>query len=521
MKDFGQVVRLISRQKLRKLDFLGDEVLGTRKTKLRELYDGLLAGSITNDRDGARLLYGAGTTDARWRQLKSRFRKKLFNTLLLVDADGQTDFSGLLAKAHRDLAQVHLLYASGACEEATAFAKTLFAHATQHDLAEITLSVAQLLLTTCSGVQHDGKTSPEALEQQRLYHEAMQQAGQEIAAAVEAEVLLRRIRQTHSSLCAIQEEPTLATSQLTMLKLGAKLDQLHQAHPNLRVQYAHAEAWILIAQQRHNPDLILRVGLPLVAAAQQQAAAAFAGRLRHIVHACGVAHVACGNWPAAHLLLEDRLRAASEADGTQDANAQTAALLVRLALSCGQIEVALQTCLELLQEVPAAQLSTRHEELWLARLAVVLTLAEGINLAPLSLKIQRRLRVLKSQIMRGGEDHHLSTWWIMLASLLLCHQDQDRDALRQRLQLLRTQAVRRLDRTAHQREIAFTQLLYRRERHDFCGPCDAVATRHLDMLLDATTQPEWQTIVGGADLPPCDLTLLLSKFGVDHMRLAA
>lgn len=518
MRDLSCLAQAISRQKLRKLDLLGDEVLGTRRTKLRELYDGLLTGTIRTDREAARILYNAGPTDARWRQLKSRFRKKLLNTLLLVDIDQPVapDYEAVHTSAQRELTQALLLESAGAHDAAQAYAKTLFATALEQHLPEIILATGRLLLhPTGAGESLESTLSPNgASPTRRVYISAMTMAAITLSAVVEAESLLADVQST-------LEEGTLdlganGRGNPTLLRNGSRLDRLLAAQPHIRIRYAHAEAWVAIAQSRQDPDTVLRVVLPLLAAEQADPTRCLRVRLFNLRDAAAIAHAECGNWPGAYRILCEQLEKSSAHAAPGIQVIRTSALLVRLALDCGEAGIALQHCLNTLSSPTFNELGARDREHWWTCTALAYVLYPNADEVNLSLKIQRGLRSLGTTQPGTRRELSVEGWWAALAGLAYAHRRGEHD-FATRVATLRAFAVKRLDRRNQVREFALSQIIYRFEKKGFDGGSDAVAQRHLQTLL-ALPEPQ---VLAKAVPAPCRLTDLLPLFCGPSVRAAA
>ena len=87
MKNLIEVGKIVTKKKVRKIEIFDDHSLRTKNSKFNEFYEALMADKFKNDRDAATFLYGCSPTDDKYRQLKSRFRKRLLNTLFFLDVN--------------------------------------------------------------------------------------------------------------------------------------------------------------------------------------------------------------------------------------------------------------------------------------------------------------------------------------------------------------------------------------------------------------------------------------------------
>ena len=87
MKNLIEISKIVTKRKVKKIEIFDDHSLKHKNSKFNEFYEALLANKFKNDRDAASFLYGCSPTDAKYRQLKSRFRKRLLNTLFLLDVN--------------------------------------------------------------------------------------------------------------------------------------------------------------------------------------------------------------------------------------------------------------------------------------------------------------------------------------------------------------------------------------------------------------------------------------------------
>ncbi|MBV6653095.1 MAG: hypothetical protein KI786_05035, partial [Mameliella sp.] len=85
MKNLLEIARVVTKRKVRKIEIFDDHSLRNNKSKFNLFYEALRDNKFKNDREAASALYNCSPTDPKYRQLKSRFRKRLLNTLFFLD----------------------------------------------------------------------------------------------------------------------------------------------------------------------------------------------------------------------------------------------------------------------------------------------------------------------------------------------------------------------------------------------------------------------------------------------------
>ncbi|HMW75311.1 MAG TPA: hypothetical protein PKD40_06625, partial [Saprospiraceae bacterium] len=85
MKHLLEISNIVSWKKVKKIEIFDEASLKNKSSKLNEFFEALMDGKFKTDRDAAALLYQSSPTDDKYRQLKSRFRKRLLNTLFFID----------------------------------------------------------------------------------------------------------------------------------------------------------------------------------------------------------------------------------------------------------------------------------------------------------------------------------------------------------------------------------------------------------------------------------------------------
>lgn len=147
MKNLIEVSKILSKKKLRKIEIFDSATLDNKASKFTEFFDALMSEKLKNDRDAATILYQCSPTDDRYRQLKSRFRKRLMNTLFFID-QAQADVSGYdraYFSCHRDWTLVKILISNEANTTAEELARQVLTVALKFKFSDIILNCSRIL----------------------------------------------------------------------------------------------------------------------------------------------------------------------------------------------------------------------------------------------------------------------------------------------------------------------------------------------------------------------------------------
>ncbi len=147
MKNLIEISRIISKKKIRKIEIFDTASVENKASKFTEFYDALMADRFKNDRDAASLLYKCSPTDDKYRQLKSRFRKRLMNTLFFID-QAQPSVAGYDRahfSCHKDWTLVKILLSNEAHDTAEELARQVLLVALRFKFSDIILNCSRVL----------------------------------------------------------------------------------------------------------------------------------------------------------------------------------------------------------------------------------------------------------------------------------------------------------------------------------------------------------------------------------------
>jgi hypothetical protein len=147
MKNLIEISRIVTKKKVRKIEIFDDAALKAKNSKFNEFYESLMSGKFRNDRDAATLLYACSPTDDKYRQLKSRFRKRLLNTLFFLDVNvpNTANYERAYYSCNKDWTLVKILLANGAEMTAADLAAGILATALKFRFADVIVNCSRIL----------------------------------------------------------------------------------------------------------------------------------------------------------------------------------------------------------------------------------------------------------------------------------------------------------------------------------------------------------------------------------------
>lgn len=188
MKNLIEIARIVNKQRVRKIEIFDSYNLKHRNSKFNDFYEALAADRFKNDRDAAAALYQCSPQDARYRQLKSRFRRRLLNTLFFLDVNKAAAAS--YERAHftcrREWSLICILQDFGAHQSAQALAKSMLTTAQKFHLTEIVFNTARVL--------REYAMQERAYREFTTYNELVNETRDVLIAEAEAEEICQQVR---------------------------------------------------------------------------------------------------------------------------------------------------------------------------------------------------------------------------------------------------------------------------------------------------------------------------------------
>ena len=147
MKHLIEISKIVTKKKVKKIEIFDDHSLKHKSSKFNEFYEALMANKFKNDRDAASFLYDCSPTDDKYRQLKSRFRKRLLNTLFFLDVNlpSSSTYDRAYYSVNKDWTLVKILLSNDARHTAAALARQILTTALRFKFADVIVNCARIL----------------------------------------------------------------------------------------------------------------------------------------------------------------------------------------------------------------------------------------------------------------------------------------------------------------------------------------------------------------------------------------
>ncbi len=188
MKNLIEISKIVTKRKVKKIEIFDEYYLKHKNSKFNEFYAALSANKFKNDRDAATYLYQSTPTDPKYRQLKSRFKKRLLNNLFFLDVNvpSAANYERASYSCNRDWTLVQILLSYGATQTAVSHAKQILTTALKFKFANIIVNCARILRANASE-NGDEKAF-------LLYHEHVTKYSKVLDAEVQSEELFQRVK---------------------------------------------------------------------------------------------------------------------------------------------------------------------------------------------------------------------------------------------------------------------------------------------------------------------------------------
>ncbi len=157
MKNLIEISKIVTKKKVKKIEIFDDYSLKNKNSKFNEFYEALMAGKFRNDRDAATFLYDCSPTDDKYRQLKSRFRKRLLNTLFFLDVNlpDTSGYDRAYYSCNKEWTLVKILLANEATFTAATLARQILTTALKYKFADLIVNCSRILRTYSSEVEEE------------------------------------------------------------------------------------------------------------------------------------------------------------------------------------------------------------------------------------------------------------------------------------------------------------------------------------------------------------------------------
>ncbi len=187
MKSLLEIAKIVTKKRVNKIEIFDEQTLKRKKSKFNEFYEALQSGKFTTDQGAAAFLYDSTPTDDRYRQLKSRFRKRLLATLFFLDVNrpSASSYDKAYFTCNKDWTLVKILLANNAKETAVSLAKRILNLALNYKFADVVVNCARILRKYAAEVGDE--------KDFELYDQYGKQFQDVLSAEIRSEELLQRV----------------------------------------------------------------------------------------------------------------------------------------------------------------------------------------------------------------------------------------------------------------------------------------------------------------------------------------
>lgn len=251
MKILKELVHVMTKRKAIHIEVVDQRLLSDQKSKLSQFYHGLAKGQFEDDQEAALYLYGATNTDEKYRQLKSRFRKRLLNTFFFLDPQppANLNYDYALLNCERQWALVQILNYYRARTAAIKLARSVLKTALNFHFTHLVIQSARLLRQYAAE-----ENEPKAFHQYQQYLEEYlpKQTGE-----IQAEEIFQTVSRQYFRTVRKSREPDRSHDELI-----AHCDQLlllSEKHDAPSINFQMYLAWIMRYELQNDYGAMLEV----------------------------------------------------------------------------------------------------------------------------------------------------------------------------------------------------------------------------------------------------------------------
>lgn len=241
MKNLVEISKIVTKKRISKIEIFDKSLLNKKDSKFNEFYEGLTNEKFTTDDEAAKYLYNSTALDDKYRQLKSRFSKRLLNTLFFLDANDPSfsDYHSAYYTCNKNWALIRILLSSGARNTATKITLKTLTVAQAYRFTDIVMSCARILMSNAS-LQGDEK-------QYDYYVNLTKKSAADLDAEIAAEEMYQRLTISF----AISGAPQAEHAQLAQRYLD-KAKELCTHSDSYNLHFLMFQIWILKSQVSKN-----------------------------------------------------------------------------------------------------------------------------------------------------------------------------------------------------------------------------------------------------------------------------
>lgn len=163
MQELKELVQVVTKNKIRKINVIGNQVTTQAEEDelplINQLYEGIVQGEFDDDKKAAQALFGKSPTFQRYKKLKSELKNRLINTLFFIDVGDTkyTDYERTLFTCRKELLAARTLWDKGAFKLAVQLFNRVHNQARRIEKLELLIESGRLLRNTYATTFFDKK----------------------------------------------------------------------------------------------------------------------------------------------------------------------------------------------------------------------------------------------------------------------------------------------------------------------------------------------------------------------------
>jgi hypothetical protein len=243
MKNLIEISKVVTKKRISKIEIFDKSLLNRKESKFNEFYEGLVNDKFNTDEEAAAVLYNTSPLDDKYRQLKSRFSKRLLNTLFFLDSNDPSfsDYHRANYSCNKNWAQIRILLNSGARSAAIKIAAKTLGVAVTYRFSDMVLNCSRILMNNAS-LSGDEKEYEE-------YAALTNKALRDVEYEIRAEEMYQRLTINFALAASTTSELSLEAEKYleTVNKLCEQSDsyQLHYMKFQIRIMVAQIKGQYL------------------------------------------------------------------------------------------------------------------------------------------------------------------------------------------------------------------------------------------------------------------------------------
>ncbi|MBT8228956.1 MAG: hypothetical protein KJO50_01765 [Bacteroidia bacterium] len=145
MQELKAIVNLLSRQKLKQIEIITEDVQLSEKSK--DLFEGIKSGTYNSDEEAALALYDSNKNNESYRKLKYRLRERLINTLFFIDIQNYSKhaYEKALNRNYKHWASAKILMEKGLRGPAMSLLENSLKSVIKFDITDLTVLILKAL----------------------------------------------------------------------------------------------------------------------------------------------------------------------------------------------------------------------------------------------------------------------------------------------------------------------------------------------------------------------------------------